>query len=112
MSIPEVDSKNRLLEFLSKHLKKFLGNLDLRGNVNVGGNLDVTGNADVGGNLDVTGNIKLGSVKSIQDSDGSNRITLNTTTTSILNIAGTETKLSIGESNVTVTDDLKVLTRS
>tara|TARA_A100001515_G_C4567476_1_gene208624 strand:+ start:121 stop:996 length:876 start_codon:yes stop_codon:yes gene_type:complete len=102
MSIPEVDSKNRLLEFLSRHLKKLLGNLDLRGNVNVGGNLDVTGNADVGGN------IKLGSVKSIQDSDGSNRITLNTTNTSILNIAGTETKLSIGESSVNVTDTLKV----
>ena len=102
MSIPEVDSKNRLLEFLSKHLKKLLGNLDLRGNVNIGGNLDVTGNADVGGN------IKLGSVKSIQDSDGSNRITLNTTNTSILNIAGTETKLSIGESSVNVTDTLKV----
>jgi hypothetical protein len=102
MSIPEVDSKNRLLEFLSKHLKKLLGNLDLRGNVSIGGNLDVTGNADVGGN------IKLGSVKSIQDSDGSNRITLNTTNTSILNIAGTETKLSIGESSVNVTDTLKV----
>ena len=102
MSIPEVDSKNRLLEFLSRHLKKLLGNLDLRGNVNVGGNLDVTGNADVGGN------IKLGSVKSIQDSDGSNRITLNTTNTSILNVAGTETKLSIGESSVNVTDTLKV----
>ena len=102
MSIPEVDSKNRLLEFLSRHLKKLLGNLDLRGNVNVGGNLDVTGNADVGGN------IKLGSVKSIQDSDGSNRITLGAANTSILNVAGTETKLSIGESSVNVTDTLKV----
>ena len=61
MSIPEVQSKNRLLQFIADHLNQFLINLDLKGNVT----------AQEAG---IIGDITFGSTRVAQASIGTNGV--------------------------------------